>query len=274
MAATAQLQNQAKACLAKQVEMPSALWRMIGAAVFNSADDHALLQSAVDYLTCKAKAQMAFNNEDKDFLVGLYDAFSTGGSYKSLPEAAKLADHYVHGKGVRISINAEVYKTSVIVKAAMDAMKHFISDQIKEKKVVSYQRSVDAPFLKKPYAKVLMQGRNDRTEGRMYSTGILLAEQNNSRLKNADNRFYLQAYSSLVDKATVQTRWLVENDYDFVPFDAVIDGKKVNHVTHIPLGHFTLILPDGLSHYMTKLGIAQEFKYYAEWSERWKVIGV
>jgi hypothetical protein len=35
----------------------------------------------------------------------------------------------------------------------------------------------------------------------------------------------------------------------------------------LPIGEWVLALPDGLSQYMTVLGVAKAFDYYAEWHE-------
>ena len=82
----------------------------------------------------------------------------------------------------------------------------------------------------------------------------------------ADNRFYLQATNlkSVSDGKRMQIIWRVESCYDFEPF-----GNE-NFITDIPLlPPLVLKLPDGLSHYMTKIGVAKEFDYGAEWVEKW-----
>lgn len=60
------------------------------------------------------------------------------------------------------------------------------------------------------------------------------------------------------------SRWKVESIYDFEPF-------KKGYITDIPLAKgFILKLPDGLSHYLTKIGIANDFTYISTWQELWK----
>ena len=108
------------------------------------------------------------------------------------------------------------------------------------------------------------KSRKANEKGYLVDNGILLAEQNNKRLKNADNRFGLESISQGDPKTKITTTWRVRSYYDFEPF------IKAHHVTHIPLGpNLTLRLPDGLSQYMTVIGIATEFWYYAEWPEDW-----
>jgi hypothetical protein len=93
----------------------------------------------------------------------------------------------------------------------------------------------------------------------------LLTEQNNSRLKNADNRFVLQSFTTRNQNRTFRTRWSVNSRYDFEPF-------SVEHVTHIPLGGSrVLLIPDGLSEYLThpRIDVARAFDHTATWYETW-----
>ena len=55
----------------------------------------------------------------------------------------------------------------------------------------------------------------------------------------------------------------MDSYYDFEPFE------KHDYYTHIPLGQNKLVLSDGLSEYMTKIGVAKAFWYRAEWTEQW-----
>lgn len=102
--------------------------------------------------------------------------------------------------------------------------------------------------------------------------GLLFAEQNNERLQKSDNRFYLECINSKMGDKKVFTRWFIENTYDFKSFEYQASEKK-NYITAIKLKPpiYTLKLPDGLSHYMTKLGIAKEFEYRSEWGEIWEL---
>jgi hypothetical protein len=63
---------------------------------------------------------------------------------------------------------------------------------------------------------------------------------------------------------TVFTRWRVDDEYVFEPFE------RADFTTNIPLSTSQVLkLPDGLSHYMCVLKIASEFDYWAEWTETW-----
>ena len=108
---TAELSKKAQACLEQAVEVPSApLYHMGNIAVFNSKSSFDLMQATIDYLTCKAKVKMAFSDAEKTFLVELYESFWSGGYVKGMPEAAKLANHYVHGSGKTMSMDSEPYE--------------------------------------------------------------------------------------------------------------------------------------------------------------------
>lgn len=87
--------------------------------------------------------------------------------------------------------------------------------------------------------------------------------ETNIRLKNVDHRFYL-VVSTAKNGNGFFSRWKVESVYDFEPFEK-------NYITNIPLAEgFVLKLPDGLSHYLTKIGVAKDFKYTSEWQETWR----
>lgn len=135
------LKDKAKACLVKKSDIPmSPLFNMANVAKRDKTSDLKILQDAIDYLTCKAKAKLVFNSEEKEFLKELYEAFWWGGMYKGYKEAAQLTNHYVNGEGNGKSnplrINAEVYKSSKIVIATMAAMKKYIVEQFNNQKSI------------------------------------------------------------------------------------------------------------------------------------------
>ncbi len=63
----------------------------------------------------------------------------------------------------------------------------------------------------------------------------------------------------------MQTVWSVDSLYDFEPFE------KHDYYTEIPLGERKLVIYDGLSEYMTRIGTAKAFTYRAEWRETWSL---
>ncbi len=104
------LSKKAQACLEQAVEAPGApLFHMGKIAVFNSKSSFDLLQDTINYLTCKAQVKMTFNDAENEFLIELYESFWWGGHMKGMPEAAKLANHYVHGNGQSMSMNSTPY---------------------------------------------------------------------------------------------------------------------------------------------------------------------
>jgi len=271
----------ARQCLDKAAPIPGIpSWHLAR----GTADNKAVMQNAVDYLTCKAKAKMPFTEEEKRFLVELFEAFSLGGKVLSwipgrdgLPEAAMLAKHYVHGGGKTVEVDSNLYKSSVIVRDTMAAMKEFIKESVNKKKPIPpLLQSNDPSFMRsKHFGKLsLYKGnRNSDTQGYVRDdNGVLVTEQNNKRLHYADNRFFLHAFSTFtkfIDKTRVHTRWRVDSIWDYEPFGKKDDGK---HISEIPMGYsreHILKLPDGLSQYMTVLGIAKVFDYWAEWYEIW-----
>lgn len=257
----------AKACLAKAAPIPGSTLYHMGAAALGSKSDLDLLQHAIDYLSCKAQAKMTFTADEKDFLVSIFEDLWWGGQVKRYAEAAALADHYVNGKGAGFQIDADVYNTSVIVRDTSAAIKDYIRHLIAKRSHIGVIKSSDAGFRHSHYYKLVSRaaGRNINTQGYVLADGNLLTEQNNSRLKNANNRFILAAKNILTGPRLISTRWRVDDRYVFEPFE------RASFVTNIPLGSSALHLPDGLSHYMCTLKIADEFDYSAEWLETWSV---
>ncbi|MCF6283173.1 MAG: hypothetical protein L3J28_13385 [Candidatus Polarisedimenticolaceae bacterium] len=262
------LKTKAQLCLSKRVAMPtSPLFNMVKVAKMGSLGDLEILQDAIDYLTCKAKAKLSFNADDKEFLKEIYEAFWWGGQYKGYKEAAELANNYVNGGGESkarpYKIDSEVYKTSKIVIATMAVMKQFILDLKKLNTPFAHITCNDPRMRSKSYSRKLLQ-MNYKTEGKMKSNGVLEAAQNNHKLHKTDGHFYLQALTYARPDAKLETTWRVESLYDFEPFE------KHDYYTNIPLGSKKLRLPDGLSEYMTKISVAKAFWYKAEWVELWQ----
>ena len=132
----------------------------------------------------------------------------------------------------------------------MEVIEKYITDELKAKRNIVSVKSGDAGLVRQPYYKKLTQrhgSRDYKKQGHILQGGVLLTEQNNQRLKNTDNRFYLKATVLNSSEASVTVRYSVENEYDFEPFSK-------GYFTEIPLGKNHLKLPDGLSNYMVKIG--------------------
>jgi len=261
-----ELEKKAQVCLDKKVDVPSApLWHMQKVARKGTVTSLQTLQSALDYLTCKAKAKMSFTNNEKEFLKELYEAFWWGGHYKGYREAAQLANHYVNGEGQTLRIMSKVYEESRIVQATMSAMKKYIKERETKNLSIASISSSHANFLTKRYV-VPLRNMNFRIEGKLKPNGVLEAAQGGEhlRLKKADSHFFLDSSTVRMPNGDMQTTWRVKSVYDFEPFE------KHNYYSKIPLGKSELILYDGLSEYMTQIGVAKAFTHYSIWKEIWK----
>lgn len=264
---TEKLTQRAQQCLSKASPIPSSpLWHMGKIATFESQDSFDLLQRTIDYLTCKGQNRLAFNSDEKEFLIELYESFWWGGKTKGFWEAAQLADHYLRGNGLPLQIHEEVYKTSVIVQNTKAAIKEYITELVKKKQSFNHIRSDHFGFRNsRHFGKLLRGRRNPTTQGYLINSGLIYAEQANQRLQKADNRFYLDVKNTLIFSKVLKSHWRVDNTYDFEPFST---GKW----TELPLAKGKILkLPDGLSQYVTVLNIAKEFKYWAEWDETWEL---
>lgn len=252
-------------CLEERENIPGApLWHMGKVAVLESKKSFGLLQNTIDYLSCKARLKKPFTDDEKEFMKELFEAMWWGGKYLGYREAAKLANHYVNGEGKSLRINPDVYRKSIIVSDTMTALKGYIKERSASNKPISSIKTNDSGFLRSNYALPLKQGkRNSRRQGYIKQNGTLLAEQSNFRLKNADNRFYLTVNTTKGSNNVFMSRWGVKSIYDYEPFEK-------NDITDLDLAkEFVLKLPDGLSHYLTTVGVAKAFKYSSSWNETW-----
>jgi hypothetical protein len=240
------------------------LWHMGLAASGNDAS-YKLLQASVDWLTCQGKRGKPFDKDSKEFMHDMFEAFATGGNAKAWPEAARISDHYVNGKGAKVVLNPYLYQSSVIVKDVSTVMKETIQKKLSGDLKIFDLKSTDSSFRQSSTFRLFRsKARIQSTQGALLDSGGLLAEQNNTRLKNADNRFILQSSTKLLSDGRFYTKWFVLSTYDFEPF-------HVGHVTHIPLSDKILKVPDGLSEYLTHghIGVAKVFDYEAVWFETW-----
>lgn len=245
--------------------IPSApLWHMGKVALQESKESFELLQNTIDYLTCKGKLSKPFTDNEKEFMNELFEALWWGGQYHGFKEAAILANHYVNGEGQTLNINSAVYTDSVIVKDTISTLKLYIKELASKKKPIIAIKTSDIGFINTLHSSALKKGRrNVNNQGYILSNGALLVEQTNQRLKNADHRFYL-CVNTTKNANGFLSNWKVESIYDFEPFDK-------GYITDIPLAaSFVLKLPDGLSHYLTKIKVAKDFKYVSTWQEMWK----
>ncbi|MCG5051823.1 MAG: hypothetical protein KA712_02590 [Myxococcales bacterium] len=234
------------------------------AKVFGLMSAFVKLQAAVSHLTRKARTRAPFREDEKEFLVELFECFSLGGRAVGYSEAAQLSRHYVHGNGKTLRISSEVYEESVIVRDVQAVMKRQIVDDLKKNKGAVALSSADARLAKLPgFHALSSRTRNQDTHGRVLPGGWLFTEQSNQRLQKANNRFQLQSVSQ-GSGSLVSTTWRVDDEYLFEGFDK-------DFVTNIPIReNMILLMPDGLSAYMTTLRIAKAFKHYAEWKEEWQ----
>ena len=267
MAKWLQVKKKAKACLQKKATIPmSPLYHIAMAAKFKKESDFKYVQDALNYLACKAQAKLPFSDDDKEFLIEIYEAFSWGGWWLNYPEASLLAKHYVSMKGGTESnplmVDPTIYKEAPIVIASMEAMKTYILELDEKKSNFSSLKCDNPGYTKTSYANKLRYMKY-KSEGKVIEDGVLQAPQNNTRLKKTDNRFYLKALTVKTLNG-FRTTWRVDSLYDFEPFGENNFYTDIN----LPSG-FTLIIYDGLSEYMVKLGIAKPFWYRMEWTESW-----
>lgn len=260
-----------------------------------STDSFKLLQNQIIFLDCKARNGKNFNKDEKEFLKNLFEAMWWGSKARGFHEAGKLADAYVNSNAAMVTMAPDMYKSSKVVQTAMKLMKDAMVDHYNKSDTPLSFKSIDKIALIKIVELRKRKRFNQSTEGEIYANGILKSEETNLRLFYADNRFYLQAKTNIAKSGNtkkINITWRVEGKYDFEPYN-----KRPWDITRLPVAHpgtrnrtpgevqnilsqtfpeymkvngnFVngLMLPDGLSNYMVKQGVAKEFNYNSSWSE-------
>ncbi len=227
------------------------------------------LQKKINELEEKAKNKKDFNEIDRNFVIDLYKMLSTGGLVTGYPEASSLLYRYISPSlmpakifnrgGQKIDdpfmIDSGIYKQSKIVKYAMENMKKIIKTGYINNEINNYV-DIDSSVLK-------ITDRNIDTEGNILPDGRLLVEQNNKRLKYTDHRFKLNSHSEKLPNGKIKTTWFVLSRYEFASYpDKMYSEFKISE-------DISLTIDDGLSQYLTELGIAEEFYHMGKWEEIW-----
>ena len=226
------------------------------------------IQKEIDRLSRKVRNKEAFTDQEKEFLVSLYSWIAWGGLMKWYPEASQLLRHYLDVTGTSIHINHNIYSSSEIVRYAVDQFKKSIIADIQTTGTIRNGGKLASHGLLKNTPRSFA---DQCTKGAIVDNGYLMTEQNNKRLKNADNRFPLFAICTLLQKnpLRVKTNWKIESKWDYESYENQ-RKKNLNLITELPLpGGSKLLLPDGLSQYLEVLNIARNFEYSAEWIEEW-----
>lgn len=274
----------------------SVLWQMTKVAHGHHRPSLVLLQEVVNHLTEKANQKKPFTPHEKSFLKVLYECPWWGGREYGFNESkkylnpdkkarkkmasgnpavrniadhvqvslAKLAHHYVNGKGQCYPLNLLIYKNSVIVSDTIKALKNYIRELYAYNKPAVFVATDDKEFLSSLHAgKIEKKRRHSDVLGFIFNDGTLMLEQKDPRIRNIANRFKITAMTHL-SGTVLTTRWRIEGVYHFEPFP----GKQ--GTTGLPLTD-TMVLgvPNSLSDYMASVELAAPFRYFTSWVDRY-----
>jgi hypothetical protein len=200
------------------------------------------IQIKVDALEEKAIAGQEFKDEEKGFIRDLYGSLVFGGRLLGYKEAADMLERYLNASGESLRISEEIYIQNKKVEAAVQTIKKKINTDI----------------------------RKGAVQEIYVSANITITHQENPRLFYFSNVFQLQAKPVKIEGRYCHIRWRVELTAKFPSYAEQKrlygDNKyfRTPFVTNSKGQSFTI--DDGLSHYLTILGMAKEFTYYAEWT--------
>jgi len=234
------------------------IWAMKGFGVTQLGD----ATKEVYRLQKKINSGTKLEEREVRFLRNYYYLLAIGGKVNGMEQASEFLVHYLEGSGADLSIEADIYEDSAAVKIAQERMLKYIraharegeTGRLRSSEVFKAQESFRGSDNK--YGGIV---RGDSGDPEMY----ILAEQDNSTLKNANNRFILIADYALKG-GMIQVTWRVEDDYSF--------NAKRDLITKlmIPGTSQELVLSDVLSAQLVKYG-AKPFMHHAQWTSVEKV---
>ncbi|MFA6461234.1 MAG: hypothetical protein WCV90_03120 [Candidatus Woesearchaeota archaeon] len=208
------------------------------------------------------KKGVSLTGREKQFLRNYYYLIAIGGKFKGMDESSDLLVHYLDGTGTDLKLDASIYKDSESVQAAQKIMLGYIRNQSQRGKIPSTGIiSSDQVFKGQSlhafpggYGKSGGLAKGEPGDSKIY----LIAEQDNQRLKNTNNRFILVAEYNIKGD-NINVTWRVDDDYSF--------EANRGYVTEIPIPGTSQVLriSDELSAFLVKVG-AKEFNHHARWS--------
>ncbi len=207
-----------------------------------ASGDFAEIQTRVDALEKKAIGKKEFSEDDKAFLKDLYASLAFGGRIMGHREAADMLDRYLAATGEPLRLGSEAYEANAKVKAA----------------VVKLASRIRADLSRRVARKKYLSDR------------IVVSISEDARLFYFSNVFFLQAFPDTADGDRPRIRFRVDLTSHFVSYD---EEKKIYgrcgrvSTPFVTNGKgSTLTIDDGLSNYLTVIGLAKEFGYYSEWT--------
>jgi hypothetical protein len=203
--------------------------------------DFSEIQHKVDLLEEKAIAKKQFTDDEKAFLKDLYGSLVFGGRLLGYKEAAHMLEHYLKASGTPLKIDESIYLENKKVRQALHKVRVCINNDILHRTLKSHY----------------------------YSGTINIGYKENPRLFYFSNVFVLQAKPVKVAESYCSIRWRVELTAHFPSYDEQKQKFGSYHYFRTPFttnskGE-TFTIDDGLSHYLSTVGLAKEFIYYAEW---------
>jgi hypothetical protein len=206
--------------------------------------------------TARTRAETALTEADVEFLRSLYIGIGQGGRVFA-PEAAQLMRRYLNpDKSSVEEVDSAIYKESAAVRAELDRQK---------KEIVHAARTGQLPGNAKAVHAIHAGARKSeacehpRDVPRPHAARMVLAD--GERLKKANNRFWVQSYSTRKGNL-VTTTFVVTDCYEFEPF-------RKGFFTDLELFGQRIRLDDGLSEYLTRVGVAKAFTYESTWQDEW-----
>lgn len=260
----------AQQVLAEQIPIPGLPFVTFATEGLTGPDEQIeSMQSAIDYLNCKGKAEMEFTSAERTFMREFFQSVSVGGYVLGQPEGASLVGHYVDGSGTPVVVSPDPYQSSVIVRDTTEAMQLHIRDLAEAGQSFASVSSTDESFRQSTHFQNVVSidgSRDDYSQGYVDSDGTLVAEKSNELLRNHHHTFEILSASAQTRSGEFQTTFTVTSHYQF---ESYAEGDKHTELW-LNSESQPIRLPDGLSEYMdSRLNMARSFDCHSDWSVLW-----
>ncbi|MBN2352277.1 MAG: hypothetical protein JXD23_06885 [Spirochaetales bacterium] len=207
-----------------------------------ASGDFAEIQARVDALEKKAIEKKEFSQDDKAFLKDLYSSLAFGGRFIGHNEAADMLERYLAGTGESLRLGSGAYEANAKVKAAMEKLK----------------------------SRIRADAARGKVRDKYSSDRITVTVSEDARLFYFSNVFFVMAIPEKTADGRYRIRFRVDLTARFISYaeEKARYGKygrvRTPFVKNDKGEVFTL--DDGLSQYLTVIGLAKVFDYYSEWT--------
>ena len=203
------------------------------------------LQEKIDACEVKAIKGEAFTEQEIAFLEDLYTCLYKGGRLTLvLPEVSKMMEHYLSKSGHALEVDASIFNTN--------------------NKVIERMNMIKAQILSGESLKANYQSEQ-------------FYMPDSSNIDSVFGLYYGHISAEPIRTGnTIQINWRAEVPWEWPSYESLKEKHGDYHAESFPIPNAScliggingaIFIDNGLGEYLTKLGLAESFLVYSEWSE-------